>query len=255
VRINPTALLGNMALLYQPSKQQAIYIAFGSGFRAPNIDDMGTLGIVDFRYELPTSGLRPEKSQHTELGYKWRSGKLAANAAVYYMHLSNLITRVKMEGQSIGGYPVYRKENTEAAFIKGAEAAINWRPNKRWQLDAAMAYTQGTNLSQNEPMRRIPPFNGRLATSYRHKKWMGTAEWQFAAKQTKLAKGDKDDNRIPAGGTPGWQIINLYTGYQWHWLQVNMGLQNLLNKDYRTHGSGINGVGRSAWVSCIVKIN
>ena len=27
--------------------------AFSSGYRAPNIDDMGTLGIVDFRYEIP----------------------------------------------------------------------------------------------------------------------------------------------------------------------------------------------------------
>ncbi len=71
----------------------------------------------------------------------------------------------------------------------------------------------------------------------------------FAAKQTRLAAGDKDDNRIPVGGTPGWTVLNIYTGTHLKKIDLSLGLQNLFNQDYRTHGSGINGVGRSAWVS------
>jgi len=41
--------------------------------------------------------------------------------------------------------------------------------------------------------------------------------------------------------------LNVYAGYQWPLIKVNAGLQNIFNKDYRTHGSGINGYGRSAW--------
>ncbi len=255
VRINPSAIVGNAALMYQLSNRQTVYAAFSSGFRAPNIDDMGTLGIVDFRYEVPASGLQPEQSQHTEIGYKFKSRNFSGTTSFYYMHLSNLITRVKMEGQTISGYPVYQKENTEAAYIKGIETEVEYRISKQFNLNAGIAYTYGLSLSKNEPLRRIPPFNGRVMASYRDKKWFAAAAFQFAAKQSRLAQGDKDDNRIPVGGTPGWQVINLYGGYQFSVVQVNAGVQNLLNSDYRTHGSGINGVGRSGWISIKLYIN
>lgn len=35
-----------------------------------NLDDLGTLGIVDFRYELPEYNLKPERSANIEVGYK-----------------------------------------------------------------------------------------------------------------------------------------------------------------------------------------
>lgn len=254
VNISPSALVGNIALMYQLSRKQTVYIAFSSGYRAPNVDDMGTLGIVDFRYEVPTADLRPEKSQHTELGYKWQTKRLNGTIAAYYMHLSDLITRVKVDGQMISGYQVYQKENTEAAYIKGFETDWNWNLTKSLTVRGSMAYAFGESLSKEEPLRRIPPFNGRFMSSYRKNKWFAAAELLFAAQQKRLAQGDKDDNRIPAGGTPGWNIINCYAGYTLPAVQLNIGLQNLFNKDYRTHGSGINGAGRSGWISVLVKI-
>ena len=77
VQISPSAWVGNAALLYQFDRTQTIYASFSSGYRAPNVDDMGTLGIVDFRYEVPTADLKPEKSQHTELGYKFQTKRLS----------------------------------------------------------------------------------------------------------------------------------------------------------------------------------
>ena len=93
----------------------------------------------------------------------------------------------------------------------------------------------------------MPPFNGRLLSTWRHQKWFAGIEWMFASKQDRLAQGDKDDNRIPKGGTPGWNVLNMYASYQLSMARINLGLQNLFNEDYRTHGSGINGYGRSAW--------
>jgi outer membrane receptor protein involved in Fe transport len=93
-----------------------------------------------------------------------------------------------------------------------------------------------------------------MAASFKNLRWFASAEWQFASKQTRLAQGDKDDNRIGKNGTAGWQLINLYAGYHLRRIQLNMGLQNLFNQDYKTHGSGINGVGRSAWISFSIKI-
>lgn len=254
VNITPSALVANAAFMYAVSRRQTIYIAYSNGYRAPNVDDMGTLGIVDFRYEVPTSNLHSEKSVHSELGYKIQTRKFNGTAAIFFMQLSNLITRVKEEGQFINGYQVYRKENTESAFIRGAEASFNWQLLQYLGFNGGVSYTYGRNLTKNEPLRRIPPFNGRLMSTYRKGKWFAAAEMQFASKQSRLAQGDKEDNRIPAGGTPSWQVINFYSGYKLEKVQVGIGLQNLLNEDYRTHGSGINGVGRSAWISLSIKI-
>jgi outer membrane receptor protein involved in Fe transport len=254
IKITPSALVTNGALMYSISKQQTVYASFSSGYRAPNVDDMGTLGIVDFRYEVPTANLQPEKSQHTEVGYKFQSKKISVTVAAYYMHLSNLITRVKAGNQIISGYPVYKKENTEAAFIKGIETEFNAEVTQHVYFSSGISYTYGQSLSKQEPLRRIPPFNGRLTGTYRNKKWFAATEFQFASKQTRLAQGDKDDNRIGKNGTAGWQVINVFAGCKLSSFHFNIGLQNLLNEDYRTHGSGINGVGRSGWLAVAIKI-
>ena len=249
VRINPSAFVYNAAILYKLSKTQSVYLSYSSGFRAPNIDDMGTLGIVDFRYEIPAAGLQPEKSAQTELGYKIRGRRVSAAAAFFYMDISNLITRVREEGQVISGYPVYRKENTDAAFLRGTEFSFSAQITGKLDIKGGLAYTFGQSLTRQEPLRRIPPFNGRGLVTYRNNAWFAAAEWQFATAQKRLAQGDKEDNRIPAGGTPGWNLFNLYGGYKLKQISFSLGLQNLLHEDYRTHGSGINGVGRSGWLS------
>lgn len=254
VKINPSAFVYNASLLYKLTQQQSAYVTFNTGYRAPNVDDMGTLGIVDFRYEVPTGNLSPERTRNFEVGYKVRGSKWAGSVSGFYMHLNNVITRVRVPGEQISGYPVYQKENVEKGFIKGLETEVMFEPITGLQFKANAAYVYGQSLSKNEPMRRIPPFNGRFISSYHLKKWFGSAEILFASKQSRLAQGDKDDNRIPKGGTPGWEVVNIYGGYQFSHLKINLGLQNLFNADYRTHGSGINGVGRSGWVSVSVEL-
>lgn len=243
-----SSFIYNAALLYNFSNQ-SVYAAFSSGYRAPNVDDMGTLGIVDFRYELPAYSLSPEKSFNYELGYKLQSRKINAGLAVFYMQLKDLVTRVKLDGQLINGYPVYVKENTGAAFIRGIEAEINIQLTKQLTFYTGAAYTYGQNETGKEPLRRIPPFNGRSRMQYQSKKIFTSFEIMYASKQNRLAQGDNDDNRIPPGGTPGWTVVNLYAGYQFSCIKINSGLQNLFNEDYRTHGSGINSYGRSVFVS------
>jgi outer membrane receptor protein involved in Fe transport len=124
----------------------------------------------------------------------------------------------------------------------------------RLVLKGNIAHTHGQSLTKNEPLRRIPPFNGRLMSTYNRKKRFASAELLFASKQNRLAQGDKDDNRISKGGTKGWKVLNLYMGYEFGLLKCNLGLQNIFNEDYRTHGSGINGTGRSVLLSIATKI-
>ena len=250
VYIKPSALVGNLAVSYNIHRNHYFFASFNSGYRAPNVDDMGTLGVVDFRYEIPAADLLPERSFNYEAGYKFRSKKISATVNVFYMQLQQLITRVKVDGEQINGYNVYKKENTEDAFIRGTEAELDWLILKGWSVNAGMAYLFAANTTKDEPLRRIPPFNGRVRSTYQKNKWFAAAELWFADQQDRLAQGDKDDNRIPKGGTPGFKVLNLYAGYELNqYLKFNTGLQNLFNADYRTHGSGINGYGRSAWLN------
>ncbi|MBK8491407.1 MAG: TonB-dependent receptor [Saprospirales bacterium] len=103
-------------------------------------------------------------------------------------------------------------------------------------------------------MRRIPPVFGRLGLEYSRSHWGITVESLAAGTQQRLSSGDQSDNRIPAGGTPGWWVLNVFGSYSWKWMTVRAGAWNMFNQDYRYHGSGINGMGRSVSVSLSIRI-
>ena len=117
-----------------------------------------------------------------------------------------------------------------------------------------LVYTYGQNITGKEPLRRIPPLNGRFGIYYQVPSgiWV-RPEYMFAAKQSRLAQGDIDDNRIADTGTPGWNLVNLNAGFTHRWLNLSAEWHNIGNEAYRTHGSGIDGYGRSFWVALQVR--
>lgn len=253
-RLTPSALVGNLALIRKLSTYSNLFTSVNTGFRAPNIDDMGTLGIVDFRYETPNYDLKPEHSIQYQLGYKYIGNILSGEAYFYRNQLSDLIVRNKVEGDTIDGYPVYIKENVEKAYIQGFETAWDIKLSGSWTINTAFTYTYGQNITKREPARRIPPVFWRLAAEYSLKQCWISLEWLGAGDQNRLAAGDIADNRIPVGGTPGWNIYNINSGIDSEWYNINLSLCNLFNTDYRYHGSGVNGVGRSVFLTLAVKI-
>ncbi len=249
VNIKPSSIVSNISLLYKITDQQSIYGSFSTGYRVPNIDDMGTLGLVDFRYEIPAYNLKPEKSYNTEIGFRMQTKNVKTSIAFFYMHLKDLINRKQLIGQQNGGYNVFVKENNQESFLRGFEYDIDWRISKKVNIFTNLSYVYGQNTTIIEPMRRVPPLNGRLLLNYTAKQFKLQIEYLSAGSQTRLAQGDKLDNRIQAGGTPAWNIINIYTNYYFEKNSIHCGLGNLLNKDYRTHGSGINGIGRNLYLA------
>ena len=250
--ITPDALVAHALLRYQAGENHAISGGIYSGFRAPNINDMTSFGRFDFGIEVPSYDLSPEKTTTYELNYKYSSNKFQANVSGFYTALTDLVTRVRstFEGSpTYEGSDVYKKENAAESFIRGTEMDFAWAASKVFNFQGSLTYTFGQNTTANEPMRRIPPLNGRLGLKYQpHQRWFNSIEWQYASKQDRLAGGDKSDPRIPPGGTPGWNVLNLRSAYQFKQVELQAGLNNLFNEAYRTHGSGIDGVGRSVWV-------
>ena len=245
VLLKPSALVTNFGLNYQFNKNNALFSSFTSGYRAPNIDDLGTLGIVDFRYEIPSYDLKPEKSLNLEIGYKYNSPKSNFTVSMFNMKLKDIIARVIVDGKVINGYNVYNKKNIESSFIKGAELSYSQVLPSGFIVQTNATYTYGQNVSKNEPMRRIPPFFGQTTILWNHKNITLACRYQFAGNQTRLAKGDMDDNRIGKAGTPGWNTINVDASIQLKHLDININLINVLNEKYKTHGSGVFGMGRA----------
>ncbi len=251
--VRPSALVGNLGASYAVIPAVRVFASVQSAFRAPNVDDLGTLGIVDFRYEVPNSNLQPERSFNKEVGVKIRTQRFSGTLLAYDNRLSNFISRVRAGNDSIQGYPVYLKQNSAQSVVRGFEAEAEYELVDNLLAYAGATYTYGQNKTANEPFRRIPPLNGRAGLTYQSTTgWWVRAELLYAGAQIRLAQGDKDDNRIAKGGTPAWEIINVNGGYRWKSLTISAELQNLTNKAYRTHGSGVDGVGRSAWLSVLV---
>lgn len=151
-----------------------------------------------------------------------------------------------MEDQELDGYPVFNKENVESASIKGFEFDVSGTINASFRYFANLAYTYGQNITKNEPLRRTPPTFGRIGVEFSKSNFLTRPELQFAASQKRLSSGDLVDNRIDPNGTAAWQTLAIYSSYTWKALALNLAIQNLENADFRLHGSGINGIGRSA---------
>jgi len=253
VELSPTALVGQLSLRYALHAQHALTAGLYSAFRAPNINDLSSFGSFDFGIEVPTGDLKPERSLNMEVGYKYESANAEARLQVFRMNLSDLIDRVRgsYQGQSQWeGQDVYYKANVASAYIQGIEADGAWRLSRWLKAYANMTYTFGENKAAEEPLRRIPPFNGQLSLAYQGEApFSAQLQYGFAAKQHRLSGGDISDHRIDANGTPAWSVLNFNLGYQFPSIGLNGGIQNIFNEAYRIHGSGVDGVGRSFWLS------
>jgi outer membrane receptor protein involved in Fe transport len=228
------------------TKKLHLYGNVGTGFRSPNIDDMGTLGIVDFRFETPQYGLLPEYSFNKELGLKYKSAKSQVNVCVFHNSMSGLISRIKSGSDSMQGYPVYQKQNVGSSLIYGAE--LDWKHewDGHWVFGGGGSLIVGDNIMGNEPMRRIPPAMCNAVLRY---KLNGSVSFSMniigARAQLRLAKGDIQDNRIGPAGTPGYFTGDLRCEMNFKRATVDIAILNLRNQRYKTHGSGIYSMGRA----------
>ena len=246
VQYQKGAFVADGAGSFKVTKKLHLYGNVGTGFRSPNIDDMGTLGIVDFRFETPQYGLLPEYSFNKELGLKYKSAKSQFNVCVFHNAMSGLISRIKAGSDSMQGYPVYQKQNVGSSLIYGAE--LDWKHEwgGHWVFGGGGSLIVGHNITGNEPMRRIPPAMCNAVLRY---KLNGSVSFSMniigARAQLRLAKGDIQDNRIGPAGTPGYFTGDLRCEMNFKRATVDIAILNLRNQRYKTHGSGIYSMGRA----------
>jgi outer membrane cobalamin receptor len=217
------------------------FASMSSGYRCPNIDDMGTLGLVDFRYERPSYNLKPERNIMLESGLNFTAGKSQLSGSTYVNRIFGLISRNKVNGVFYQGYPVYEKVNSGMALVYGVEASGSVFIGKNLKMSLNGTWQKGDILQpKKEPMRRIPPLNGNYSLEWNRNSWNAGLQILASRKQTRLAPGDISDIRIGMNGTPAWLYVQCWVGKTFiNGASISASIQNLTNAYYKTHGSGI----------------
>ena len=151
---------------------------------------------------------------------------------------------------------IVRSDNLSKVQIWGFESGFRYLFNDNAELYAVLNYTRG---EENEaggstvPADRIPPLNGRLGFSFNPGHNLRLEPYvDFASEQDRLSPRDASDPRINPAGSQDWATFNLLLSWQAsEQLELGLRLENLSDKNYREHGSGIDAAGRNIglWVN------
>lgn len=251
----------SLQFIVDPSLQ--IAFSYTEGFRAPNLQETISIGDFGTYFEVPNPNLEPEISRSLELTIRGRwQQRLQAWVTGYYSLWSNMITKKPgtYNGQNeVDGKPVTQLVNTAQASVMGIEAGASWNIIRGWSLSANINYSRGRSFKDDgseAPLSRIPPLFANISTSYRVSKHGFIEIYALIAdKQAQLSDSDKADPRIPKDGTPGWWTLNLRGGaYLSSFAQLTFSIENILDAQYKYHGSGVFAPGLNARLSLQLSI-
>lgn len=257
---NTSDFTGTIGLSYKPKRWLNLIGRYAKGFRAPNFNDTVVLKVSNAGVDAPSPGLLPEKSHNFEIGVKLNQEKLTGALFVFYNRVLDLIDRYRGTYQGLDFYDengnrlrdpgeadIFQKRNVARGYIAGWEMEGSIQLSKQWSLKGWAFWTYGQDETFNEPLSRIPPLMGMAAIQFFVTKNLAFETFvRAAAKQDRLSSRDKDDNRIPIGGTPGWKTLNFRcTGEIRPLLELNATLENILDETYKEHGSGVYSPGRN----------
>ncbi len=259
-----TALNGSLGLVYMPGSGWRIATNFSSGFRAPNIDDLTKLNDSNSTDQLiivPNPGLKPENAYNAELTLgKTFTDRFKVEVTGYYTLLKNafMVMPFLYNGQDSILFDgtlsaVQALQNSEQATIYGIEADFTAKITSQLSLSSNLTYTKGTVKEGNQPLDHIPPVYGMTSLKLEVRKFTGEFYARYNAwKHIKDYSSSGEDNEAyaTADGMPGWYTLNLRAGYQFNrYVNLQLGVENMLDQHYRNFASGISAPGRNVMVS------
>ncbi|MFA5941182.1 MAG: TonB-dependent receptor [Sinimarinibacterium sp.] len=235
------------------------------GFRAPNIFDLGTLGPRpnSNQINVPNPDLQPETVTSVDTGLRWHTRRWRTELTAFYVDYDDRIEAREPTGNTIpegelgcsepDGCVEVQSRNIAEARYWGIESAARWR-NDIVDAYAVLNWTYGQELRDGEPTtaaNRIPPLNGQLGAIFAAPYALAIEPYVlFADRQERLDDDDRNDVRINPNGTGGWATLNLRLAWAARdWLRLQLDGRNLLDKDYREHGSGVDAAGAGAILS------
>ena len=246
---------GDIGWIFNASENWQIVANAGFGFRAPNVFDLGTLGNrPGNRFNIPNPELDSERVVQLDAGVRYGDDRARFELMVYTLDYSDRITSVLTGDVTPEGRDIVQSVNAADSTIRGFEGGAEFFVSDTISLEAVLNYTwseQRVPGSPTEPGDRIPPLSGRLNVSYDGGGDIRLDAWlRFAGEQDRLSARDVRDSRIDPNGTSGWGILGARGTWdaRGDW-QFTLGIDNVFDKRYRVHGSGLDAAGRNLMVS------
>lgn len=266
-----SALNGNAALVWHPTKEWQINFSVATGFRSPNIDDVAKV----FDSEpgnviVPNPDLKPEYARNIETGIiRNFSEKAKVEVTAFYTRLKDAIVRRNFQLNGLDSIfydgilsQVEAMVNAESARIYGGSLFLEYlfSPGFRFQNEISLTYGKD---SEDLPLRHVPPLFGSAHLHFQKQRlfldFYVNYNGKFDFEQLAPEEKDKphlyatDENGNP--WSPGWWTLNLKGNYNFsEAVAVSIGMENILDKRYRSYSSGIVAPGRNVYISLGIQL-
>ena len=263
LEIKKHSINGSFNTIFYPNKNTKFFLDLSTGFRSPNIDDLGKVFIKDEFLTVPNNDLIPEYAYNLSLGLRSQKElnkyKFSFSASSFATLLDNVITKQSFEidGDNVinyegSSYELLANQNAKSALVYGASGSLGFN-FKKLNFHSSICYTKGEITKSQLSMSHIPPVFGKINFKYSFKKFDLHILNVFNSNKTLESFGDGNtDNPAEATkeGYPKWWIVNTKATYYWKKLIIlNMGVYNLFDIHYKTFSSGISAPGRSLMIS------
>lgn len=260
------ALTGNAGLVWHPQSDWQINLNLASGFRSPNIDDIGKV----FDSEpgsvvIPNPDIEPEYAYNIELGLTKIFSNLAEFSAVgYYTYLDNALVRrdFTLNGMDSIMYngemsQVQAIQNAAFATIYGVELGLNLNFLENFNLRSSFSYQKGEeedDAGNKVPLRHAAPWFGKTEFIFMMNRLEANLYMVYNGeiKNEDLAPSEQEKDYIYAmdeSGNPyqpSWYTLNLKISYQLlDNFELYLGVENITDQRYRPYSSGISAAGRN----------
>lgn len=288
VKQNNVAVTGNIGIVFMPQKSTTVKASVSSGFRAPNIDDLAKVfesSTSAKQVVLPNANLKPEYTYNIDLSVNQAiTDKISIEVTGFYSLFRNAILKApfKLNGQDSIIYngvksQVLASQNVNKANIYGFTAGLNAEITSGLVLSSTISYTKGSFKTDNtkstsiyekqangtytlvnrnvstKPLDHVPPVMGKTSIAYQHTKFNTELYLMYNGwKHLDQYNADGEDNAqyATADGMPAWLTTNWKAGINCTKnLQVQIGVENIFDRNYRYFASGFSAAGRNYFIA------
>lgn len=268
--LSNAATTGSLGFKYMPNEKWAISSNASTGFRSPNVDDVGKVfdsepGAV----VIPNPNLEAEYAYNIDVGIaKIFGSSVKVDATAFYTLLDNALVRrdYTLNGQDSIMYDgvlsqVQAIQNAAIANVYGVQAGFEIKLISGFSFSTRFNYQIGEEELDNgttSPSRHAAPWFGTTRINYIKNKVSLQLYTIFSGEKSfdDLPEGEKskdyiyaiDNNGNPY--SPAWYTLNFKAMYKiTDHFTVNAGLENITDQRYRPYSSGIVAPGRNFIIS------
>lgn len=264
--LNNDAVTGSFGVVVRPTDRLVLTANAATGFRSPNIDDMGKLFDSEAgSVVVPNENLEAEYAYSVDVGFAATIlDFVKIDATGYYTLLDNAMVRrdYTLNGMDSVIYEgdlsqVQAIQNAAQSTVYGVQAGIQFDFGSGFGLSSRINYQKGEEELDNgdkSPSRHAAPLFGNTKLTYHYK----NLDLQFYAVYNAERKA-KDMPEEELGKTefyaldvngepysPAWYTLNFKTMYRVNeTLHLTAGLENITDQRYRPYSSGISAPGRN----------